>query len=64
MDRWTRDELELGGAAVSLKQRGYQWSEITAALDLGDDYETRRLAARFLLHLAKDSGRQRPEPQK
>lgn len=48
-DRTTQRDLETGGAILSLRQRGYRWTDIVEALDLGDEHEARKLAGRYLL---------------
>lgn len=37
---------------MSLRQRGYGWTEIADAFDLGDEYEARQLACSYLLSVA------------
>lgn len=49
MNALERESLELGGAAWSLRQRGYSWQRIASALELFDASYARILAGKFVL---------------
>lgn len=54
--RRRRDRLAVGGAVVSLRQRGYCWADLADALGLVDHDEARRLAVEYLLAAAAHRG--------